>query len=120
MTVLKARSAAIAVGKSLQKAREAKHVSIYTASGLCGLSVSTITRLEVGDLSKFHQNPDEAFHNLTSYARALGVELSLDDQSYSAKTHLQTSSKKTPTLCLDDAQVFIPPFLRKRSNQISD
>lgn len=120
MTVLKVRSAAIAVGKSLQKAREAKHVSIFTASGLCGLSVSTITRLEVGDLSKFHQNPDEAFHNLTSYARALGVELSLDDQSITTKMHLETSSEKSPTLSLDDAQVFIPPFLRKRSNQISD
>ena len=119
MTVLEARSAAIAVGKSLQKAREAKHVSIYTASGLCGLSVSTITRLEVGDLSKFHQNPDEALHNLTSYAWALGVELSLADQSISAKTHLETL-KNTPTRCLDDAQVFIPPFLRKRINQISD
>ena len=120
MTVLKARSAAIAVGKSLQKAREAKHVSIFTASGLCGLSVSTITGLEVGDLSKFHQNPDEAFHNLTSYARALGVELSLNDQSITTKMHLETSSEKSPTLRLDDAQVFIPPFLRKRSNQISD
>lgn len=120
MTVLKARSAAIAVGKSLQKAREVKHISIFTASGLCGLSVSTITRLEVGDLSKFHQNPDEAFHNLTSYARALGVELSLDDQSITTKMHLETSSEKSPTLRLDDAQVFIPPFLRKRSNQISD
>ena len=120
MTVVEARSAAITVGKSLQKAREARHLSIYTASGLCGLSVKTITGLEVGDLSKFHQNPDEAFHNLTIYARALGVELSLDNQSTSAKTHLQTSSRKTLTLCLDDAQVFIPPFLRKRSNQISD
>jgi transcriptional regulator with XRE-family HTH domain len=115
MTVLEARSAAIAIGKSLQKAREARHVSIYKASGLCGLSVSTITRLEVGDLSKFHQNPDDALHNLTSYARALGVELSLDDQSIGAKTHLKTLSKKTLTLCLDDAQVFIPPFLRKNN-----
>jgi hypothetical protein len=115
MTVVEARSAAITVGKSLQKAREARHLSIFSASGLCGLCIRTITRFEVGDLSEFHQNPDEALHNLTIYARALGVDLSLDNQSTSAKPHFETISKKTLIQIEDDAQSFIPTFLRKRN-----
>ncbi|MBT8575154.1 helix-turn-helix domain-containing protein [Polynucleobacter paneuropaeus] len=115
MTATEARSSAKAVGKFLRKAREAKHANIYSISGLCGLSVDTIARLEVGDLSKFHQNPDEAFHNLTSYARALGVELSMDSQSISDQSYLESIPKKTLAQIQDDAQPFIPAFLRKRN-----
>ena len=115
MTATKAFSTAKTVGKFLQKAREAKHANIYTISGLCGLNVDTIVRLEVGDLSKFHQNPDKEFQNLTRYAQVLGVDLPLNDKFIIDTPHLKISPKKTLTQCQDDAQVFIPVFLRKRN-----
>jgi cytoskeletal protein RodZ len=113
MTATEARTASKAIGNLLRKAREEKHLTVYAASGLCCLNIAEVVRLEIGNLSKFHQNPDLSLSNLTNYARALGVDLSLKDKSFSDMPLREISAEKKMPQNQDDAELSIPFFLRK-------
>lgn len=102
MTTLQEIKEAKALGKKLRLAREARGHNLTVLASQCGMSVVQLVALEAGNYFAFHGNLEEMLINAATYANALEVRVS---EPTSLVPHSLTQSA--------NAEMYIPPFLRK-------
>lgn len=102
MTTLQEIKEAKALGKKLRLAREEQGHNLAILASQCGMSVVQLVALEAGNYFAFHGNLEEMLVNAATYAKALEVRVS---EPTSIVPHSLTESA--------NAEMYIPPFLRK-------
>jgi transcriptional regulator with XRE-family HTH domain len=113
MTVNEIQLALHSVGKLLRKTRELNGLSVHALSGASGLTISEIVRLEDGEVTKFHDHPEQTLNNLRSYAAILGIKLQINLEQNSHCFYSSVKSQNTLAFSEVELGPDIPPFLRK-------
>ena len=92
------------IGKHLRRARDMRGFSLVKISGVCGLSVQELARIENGELMAFKQSPETTKTNAQIYSKVLGVDLD----------RLVIRDAALGAVHATNDAVYIPVFLRKR------